>query len=264
MVQYPKGFVSPTFKIFDGTGNPRQHVAHFRVLLFDWYVDLPTGSIKTFAELEDLFIKRFAGAQHHITIGDLVVKQQKPNETLVDYILRWRNLSMKTFEKLLSKAAGLQEEVNQFGFMEKNEKSKPMKTFEKKTGTVATADRGKQTIQIKVEQPQQSYQRPQHNNQQHSQQNQQINQHYGQRQFQQKSYSPDMGQGPTMMNRLSRVYSFKDEAVGKMFRNLIKRPEFRLPEPKKPDEVDKKDQPRYCPYHRMLGHTIKGCISFKE
>lgn len=25
MVQYPKGFVSPQYKVFDGTGNPKQH-----------------------------------------------------------------------------------------------------------------------------------------------------------------------------------------------------------------------------------------------
>ncbi|NAU72125.1 hypothetical protein EE085_29400, partial [Klebsiella pneumoniae] len=73
----------------------RQFVSSLSGIAFDWYAELPNGSVKTFTELEQLFIQRFAGAQHYITVGDLVVEKQKPNESLVDYILRWRNLSMK-------------------------------------------------------------------------------------------------------------------------------------------------------------------------
>lgn len=62
---------------------------------FDWYADLPNGSVHSFTELENMFVKRFAGSQHHVTVGDLVIEKQKPGEKLVDYILRWRNLSMK-------------------------------------------------------------------------------------------------------------------------------------------------------------------------
>ncbi|XP_020592712.1 uncharacterized protein LOC110033161 [Phalaenopsis equestris] len=166
-VQYLKGFVPPLFKNFDGTGNPRQHVAHFRAscynargndallfrqfvnnlsgVTFDWYTKLPNGSVTTFTELEDLFMKRFAGPRHHITVGDLVIDKQRTDETLVDYILRWRNINMKcepqlqeqhaieillksihgpiafllkgftikTFENLLSKAGSLQKEAKQ-------------------------------------------------------------------------------------------------------------------------------------------------------
>ncbi|XP_020597312.1 uncharacterized protein LOC110037077 [Phalaenopsis equestris] len=63
---------------------------------------------------------------------------------------------------------------------------------------------------------------------------------------------------------MNRIYSFKDEAVSKMFRSLMKKPEFKLPEPRKPEDADKKDQPNYCPYHRLIGHTIEGCFSFKD
>ncbi|PKU61118.1 hypothetical protein MA16_Dca028353 [Dendrobium catenatum] len=94
-VPYPKGFVPPSFKIFDGTGNPRQHIAYFRAsccnaggsdallfrqfvsslsgVAFDWYVDLSNGSVHSFTELENMFVKRFAGSQHHVTVGDLVI-----------------------------------------------------------------------------------------------------------------------------------------------------------------------------------------------
>ncbi|KAI0528965.1 hypothetical protein KFK09_001509 [Dendrobium nobile] len=117
LVHYPKGFVPPSFKVFSGLENPRQHLAHFRAsccnaggsdallfrqfvsslsgIAFEWYADLPNGSMKTFTELEGLFLKRFSGAQQRVTVGDLVIEKQKSDEPLVDYILRWRNLSMK-------------------------------------------------------------------------------------------------------------------------------------------------------------------------
>lgn len=122
----------------------QQFVNSLSGIAFDWYADLPNGSVKKFPELEALFLKRFSGAQHHVTIGDLVVEKQKQGEILVDYILYWRNLSMKcepqlqeqhavgillknihgpvafllkgftikTFAKLLSKASSLQEEAH--------------------------------------------------------------------------------------------------------------------------------------------------------
>lgn len=39
---------------------------------------------------------------------------------------------------------------------------------------------------------------------------------------------------------------------------------MKLPEPKKPEEVEKTDDPSYCPYHRCLGHTIENCITFQD
>ncbi|KAL0910749.1 hypothetical protein M5K25_018832 [Dendrobium thyrsiflorum] len=203
LVPYPKGFVPPTFKIFTGIENPRQHLAHFRAsccnaggsdallfrqfvsslsgIAFEWYADLPNGSVRTFNELENLFLKRFSGAQQRTTVGDLVIEKQKPGEPLVDYILRWRNLSMKcepqlqeqhaveillknihgpvafllkgftikTFEKLLNKASNLQEEAPRMPFLKElssdKKVDKPVKSFEKKAA-VSSVDKGKQPV----------------------------------------------------------------------------------------------------------------------
>ncbi|XP_020591231.1 uncharacterized protein LOC110032059 [Phalaenopsis equestris] len=257
----------------------RQFVSSFSGIAFDWYAELPNDSVKIFAELEDLFVKWFTGVKHHITIGDH--ERQKPAETLMDYILRWRNLSMKcepqlqeqhtikillksihgpvgfllegftikTFEKLLSKVGNLQEESKQLEFFEKAGKLKPLKTSEKKSGIIAVVDRGKRPLQIQVEQSRQIYQRPRQN---------------GQQSFQQRSYQTDGGKPPNIKNRLNKMYPFKNEAVKQIFQNLIKKHEFKLPEPKKPDEVDEKYHPMYCPYHRLIGHTIKDCFTFKD
>ncbi|PKU71738.1 hypothetical protein MA16_Dca027254 [Dendrobium catenatum] len=75
---YPAGFVPPRFRVFDGFGNPRQHVAQYRAICcniggndalmlrlfvsslggvaFEWYADLPNDSVRTFAEMEQLFM----------------------------------------------------------------------------------------------------------------------------------------------------------------------------------------------------------------
>ena len=109
-VQYPMSFIPPRFKQFDGIGNPRQHLAQYRAICcnvggsdalllrlfvssltgvaFEWYADLPNDSVKTFAELEDLFIQRFVSAEHRVSVGDLVVTRQRPTEPLPTYIIR--------------------------------------------------------------------------------------------------------------------------------------------------------------------------------
>src|SRR3954464_14424434 len=38
----------------------------------------------------------------------------------------------------------------------------------------------------------------------------------------------------------------------------------KLPEPKNPEDVGKTDDPRYCLYHRGLGHPTKNCWSLKD
>ncbi|KAL0918561.1 hypothetical protein M5K25_010575 [Dendrobium thyrsiflorum] len=162
---YPAGFVPPRFRVFDGLGNPRQHVAQYRAVCcniggndalmlrlfvsslggvaFEWYADLPNDSVYTFAELEQLFIQRFISTEYRVTVGELVVTRQRPHEPLLNYIVRWRNLSLqcepqlqeqhaveillkniegpiapylkgfniKTFQKLLIKVTSLQDSI---------------------------------------------------------------------------------------------------------------------------------------------------------
>ena len=67
----------------------------------------------------------------------------------------------------------------------------------------------------------------------------------------------------TLEERRSKPYSFRRDRVAKIFRDALK-DNLSLPEPKRPGEVDKADQPNFCPYHRMLGHTIEDCFVFKD
>ena len=37
-----------------------------------------------------------------------------------------------------------------------------------------------------------------------------------------------------------------------------------LPKPKRPEEASKIEEPNFCHYHRILGHTLKGCFVVKN
>lgn len=51
----------------------------------------------------------------------------------------------------------------------------------------------------------------------------------------------------------NRVYSFRQDAVPKLFRQALRSQRLTLPTPTKPEQVNKTDDPLYCPYHRMVG-----------
>src|SRR3954471_11808260 len=66
------------------------------------------------------------------------------------------------------------------------------------------------------------------------------------------------------VDRSQIKYSFKDGKVEALFKMLSKGGQLKLPEPRKPKEVGKADDPRYCLYHRGLGHPTKNCWSSKD
>ncbi|XP_020675395.2 uncharacterized protein LOC110094485, partial [Dendrobium catenatum] len=121
-VPYPKGYSVPKFNTFNGTGNPKQHLAQFKATCgnaggadallfrqfisnltataFEWYTKLPNDSVKTFAELENMFVKKFASTTEKTTIADLALEKREKGESVTKYITRWRNISMKCEQQL--------------------------------------------------------------------------------------------------------------------------------------------------------------------
>ncbi|KAL0903952.1 hypothetical protein M5K25_026016 [Dendrobium thyrsiflorum] len=180
------------------------------------------------------------------------------------------------------------EEASQLSFLVEqssldSKKLKPQKIFEKKSGTVSAVEKGKQPMKVQVENPppqfyNQQYQRPQFQPQfQPPFQPQHPPPQYPppqrpplwiQPQFnQQRPYlTPDeKRENWEKFNTLiGKTYPFKREALKRIFKNLLKKPDFKLPAPRRPEEVGKSDQPNYCLYHQMLGHQLEDCVTFKE
>ncbi|KAL0907130.1 hypothetical protein M5K25_025674 [Dendrobium thyrsiflorum] len=101
-VPYPKGYSVLKLNTFNGNNNPRQHLTQFKatcdntgdndallfqqftssltVPVFEWYAELPNDYVKMFAELETMFVKRFASATEKITIANFALDKRKNDE----------------------------------------------------------------------------------------------------------------------------------------------------------------------------------------
>src|SRR5256886_9598243 len=80
--------------------------------------------------------------------------------------------------------------------------------------------------------------------------------------MQQASTSRPTGGG--FIDRSQVKYSFKDAKVEALFKMLDKGGQLKLPELRNPEDMGKTDDPRYCLYHRALGHPTKSCWSLKD
>ncbi|MQL71230.1 hypothetical protein Taro_003548 [Colocasia esculenta] len=49
-----------------------------------------------------------------------------------------------------------------------------------------------------------------------------------------------------------------------LFKLCMKNDLLKLPAIRRPSETDRVDEPNYCLYHRMLGHSIEDCYIFKN
>ncbi|KAL0410533.1 UNVERIFIED_CONTAM: hypothetical protein Slati_3643000 [Sesamum latifolium] len=59
-------------------------------------------------------------------------------------------------------------------------------------------------------------------------------------------------------------YPFLDSDVSGIFDVLLEANLIDLPEIKRPEEAEQKDDPKYCKYHHLVGHTIQDCFVFKD
>ncbi|KAF7149768.1 hypothetical protein RHSIM_Rhsim02G0166900 [Rhododendron simsii] len=120
-VPFPPGFSQPEFKMFGGTGDPRQHTAHFlsrcgpiaqnealclqlfvqslEGSAFTWYSNLPEGSIQGWDFMVKEFLKQFCNTQRRVGVPELIETKQRDNEPVTDFIARWRALTFACPQK---------------------------------------------------------------------------------------------------------------------------------------------------------------------
>ena len=108
------------------TGSPQEHLAHFYLAcgesalsdallirqfiqslkgsVFTWYTQLQPGSIHTWDDLQRAFLAQFVSSKKKVSIIDLADAQQKSNESVNDFITRWKSLNLQCSEKLLEES----------------------------------------------------------------------------------------------------------------------------------------------------------------
>ncbi|KAL0328054.1 UNVERIFIED_CONTAM: hypothetical protein Scaly_2238000 [Sesamum calycinum] len=62
----------------------------------------------------------------------------------------------------------------------------------------------------------------------------------------------------------TKQYPFLDSDVPGIFDDLHNAKLIELPEMKRPEEARKTDDPKYCKYHRLVGHPIHDYFIFKD
>ncbi|KAK4406239.1 hypothetical protein Sango_0630400 [Sesamum angolense] len=68
----------------------------------------------------------------------------------------------------------------------------------------------------------------------------------------------------TLKEMQAREYPFLDSDVPGIFDDLLEANLIDLPEMKRSEEAERKDEPKYCKYYRLVGHTIQDCFVFKD
>ncbi|XP_013608316.1 PREDICTED: uncharacterized protein LOC106315092 [Brassica oleracea var. oleracea] len=116
LIEMPRKFSFPNIKMYDGTGDPDDYIAQYKQRMLavalprefheatmckgfgstligpalKWYINLPIGSISSFATLSDGFVEQFVSSRNlEKTLDSLYEILQHRVETLRDYIARF-------------------------------------------------------------------------------------------------------------------------------------------------------------------------------
>ncbi|KAA0062668.1 ty3-gypsy retrotransposon protein [Cucumis melo var. makuwa] len=107
---------------FDGKGNPKQYIAYFvetcenaglrgdqlvrqfvqslKGNAFEWYTDLEPKVIDSWKQLEMEFLNRFYSTRRTVSMMELTNTKQRKREPVINYINRWRALSLDCKDEL--------------------------------------------------------------------------------------------------------------------------------------------------------------------
>ncbi|KAL4637826.1 hypothetical protein ACB092_03G104600 [Castanea dentata] len=79
------------------------------------------------------------------------------------------------------------------------------------------------------------------------------------------TFTQDKGRRrPTLQEMQEKQYPFPDFDISNMLDHLLKLKLIELPEMKRPEEADQTNDPKYCKYHRLIGHPIERCFVLKD
>ncbi|KAM1311052.1 hypothetical protein PS1_007558 [Malus domestica] len=295
-LKMPRGYQPPKFMQFDGKGNPKQHVAHFdetcnnagtegdylakqfvRSLkgnAFEWYTDLEPESINSGEQLEREFLNRFYNTRRTVSMLELTSTNQWKDEPVIDYINRWRTLSLDckdrlsetssiemciqgmqwglqyilqgikpcTFEELATRAHDMELSIAYHGKKEpiadyKNDKvlgTKVEKAAWKPTKEAMTVN----TAPVKISTRGKA--------------------------IQTEAFRDQEMRRRTLKELEEKTYPFPDSDVVAMLDDLLDKRVISLPECRRPEEINRTDSPRYCKFHCFISHPTEKCFVLKD
>ena len=301
-LKMPRGYQPPKFMQFDGKGNPKQHVAHFvetcnnagtegdylakqfvRSLkgnAFEWYTDLEPESINSWEQLEKEFLNRFYSTCRTVSMLELTSAKQWRDEPVMDYINRWRNLSLdckdrlseissiemcvqgmqwglhyilqgikpRTFEELATRAHDINLSIAHHG------KNEPISDFKKdKVFAPKMDNHGKKAFTINTS-PVKTPSAPV-----------KISSKTKVKEI--KRNEPPRTQDRfknTLRELEQKTYPFPDSDMAALLDDLLEKKVIELSKCKRPEEMNHVNDPKYCKYHRIVSHPVSKCFILKE
>jgi len=117
-VQLPQKFKMPKMDVFDGSGNPRNHLKQYILAMkpmglsekqivhcfprtlngdaMNWYLSLNNAKTRDWKELAMEFVHHYNyNVQLDVTLRDLETTKQKSSETFSEFLTRWRAKAVK-------------------------------------------------------------------------------------------------------------------------------------------------------------------------
>ena len=72
----------------------RLFIGTLKGITFEWFMKLPSGSIKTRADLEKLFLARFFEDDTEVAMPTLLAMKQKKKESIKDFVEKFQNMML--------------------------------------------------------------------------------------------------------------------------------------------------------------------------
>ncbi|XP_078160179.1 uncharacterized protein LOC144555652 [Carex rostrata] len=295
--RYPPTYFVPLFTKFSGDGindlNPKQHINHYMIQCwdsarnpaflcrqfsrslsgpaFDWYCSLEPGSVRSWDHMVSLFIERFATTTNQVRLADLAWMKPKPGESAMSYIIRWRNMSVRASHSMPEKEAIEFIIRNLSGKMREWLSVANVSTYQELIDTVSRIGHAK------LDKPAVSSSRQRNDFSRRNdakavyavrddgmKPSNEENRRVDNRPVPFNDRGNQGNRFPMTLDELkNKKYSFKREKTFKIFKQALE-DGLELPICKRPEEASMVNHPKYCPYHRILGHTIEDCWAFKD
>ncbi|KAA0063077.1 ty3-gypsy retrotransposon protein [Cucumis melo var. makuwa] len=268
-MRMPHGYQPPKFQQFDGKGNPKQHVAHFIETCET------AGTRGDFWEqLERDFLNRFYSTLRIVSMIELTATKQRKGEPVIDYINRWRALSLDCKDRLTElSAVEMCTQGMHWGLLYILQGIKP-RTFEELATRaydmeLSIANRGNNDLLVpEVRKEKKEVKSTQKVLKGATKEAMVISTTPLKLVSKEKKMEKRQDEGekrcPTLKERQEKIYPFLDSDLPDMLDQLLEKQLIQLPECKRPAEMGRVNDPNFYKYHRVISHPVEKCFVLKE